>query len=84
MLKSWDSHSYEFLVGCLQEFKVLVTMLIELYRWIYECDEHMNGDESIILWPLMVLRMMNEFVMTYDVDLNDHNMHALMNDNACK
>lgn len=32
----------------------------------------------------MVLRMMNEFVMTYDVDLNDHNKHALMNDNACK
>ena len=28
----------------------------------------------------MVLRLVNEFVMTCDIDLNDHNMHALMND----
>ena len=28
----------------------------------------------------MVLRLVKEFVITYDIDLNDHNMHALMND----
>ena len=40
---SWNSHSYEFLVSCLQEFKMLkcLTMLIELYVsswvwWTYE------------------------------------------------
>ena len=32
----------------------------------------------------MVLRVMNEFVMTYDLDFNDHNIHALMNDIACE
>jgi len=31
-----------------------------------------------------VLRLVNEFVMTYDIDLNDFNMHALMNDIACE
>jgi len=43
MLRSWDSHSYEFLVSCLQEFKVLecLVMFIELYVsswvwWMYE------------------------------------------------
>ena len=32
----------------------------------------------------MVLRLVNEFVMMYDIDLNDHNMYALMNDIACE
>ena len=32
----------------------------------------------------MVLRSMNEFVIMYDINLNDHNMHALMNDIACE
>jgi len=32
----------------------------------------------------MVLRLVNEFIMTYDIDLNDHNMHALMSDIACE
>jgi len=53
------------------------------YMWVHECDERMNG-EYMMLWPLMVLRLVNEFVMTYDIDLNDHNMHAFMNDIACE
>jgi len=32
----------------------------------------------------MMLRLVNEFVMMYDIDLKDHNMHALMNDIACE
>ena len=28
----------------------------------------------------MMLGLVNEFVMTYDIDLNDHNIYALMND----
>ena len=32
----------------------------------------------------MVLRLVNEFVMMCDIDLNDHNIHALMNNIACK
>jgi len=43
MLRSWDSHSYEFLVSYLQEFKMLecLALLIELYVdswvwWTYE------------------------------------------------
>ena len=30
----------------------------------------------------MTLRLVNEFVMMYDIDLNDHNIHALMSDIA--
>ena len=30
----------------------------------------------------MMLGLVNEFVMTYDIDLNDHNIHSLMNDIA--
>ena len=48
------------------------------YRWVHEFDE------SMMLQPLMMLRLVNEFVMTYDIDLNDSNMHALMNDIACE
>ena len=51
--------------------------------WVHECDERMNG-ESMMLQPLMMLGLVNEFVMTYDIDLNDHNIHALMNDIACE
>ena len=32
----------------------------------------------------MMLRLMNEFVMAYDIDLNDHNIHVLMNDIVCE
>ena len=32
----------------------------------------------------MMLRLVNEFVMMYDIDLNDHNIHTLMNDIACE
>ena len=48
-----------------------------------ECDECMNN-ESMMLQPLMMLGLVNEFMMTYDIDLNDHNINALMNDIACE
>ena len=32
----------------------------------------------------MVLRLMNELVVMYDINLNDDNMHALMNDITCE
>ena len=32
----------------------------------------------------MVLRLVNEIVMMYDIDLNDHNMHKLINDIGCE
>ena len=51
--------------------------------WVHECDERING-ESMMLQPLMMLGLVNEFVMTYDIDLNDHNIHALMNDMECE
>ena len=43
------------------------------FRWVHECDEHVNGE-------YMMLGLVNKFVITYDIDLNDHNIHALMND----
>ena len=51
--------------------------------WVHKCDERMNG-ESMMLQPLMMLRLVNEFVMTYDINLNDHNIHTSMNDTACE
>ena len=30
------------------------------------------------------MRLVNEFVMMYDIDLNDYNKHALMNGIACE
>jgi len=38
----------------------------------------------MILQPFMMLRLVNEFVMMYDIDLNDHSMQTLMNDIACE
>jgi len=39
MSRSWDPYSYEFLMNCLSEFKVLecLAMLIELYvgSWVW-------------------------------------------------
>ena len=51
--------------------------------WVHECDERIN-DEYMMLQPLMMLGLVNEFVMTYNIDLSDHNIYALMNDIACK
>ena len=48
------------------------------YRWVHEFDE------SMMLQPLMMLRLVNEFVMTYDIDLNNHNIHTLINDMECE
>ena len=38
------------------------------------------NDESMMLQPLMMLVLVNEFGMTHDINLNDHNIYALMND----
>ena len=51
--------------------------------WVHECDERIN-DESMMLQPLMMLGLVNEFLMTYDIDLNDHKAYALMKDIACE
>jgi len=53
------------------------------YRWIHEYDERENG-ESMVLQPLEMLWLVDEFVMTYDINLNDLNKHALMNDMKCE
>ena len=62
MLRSWDSHLHEFLVICLQEFKVLgcIVMLIELcvgslvwwtYEWwIYDVITLTSYDVEIGKW----------------------------------
>ena len=38
----------------------------------------------MVLYMILLLLIYHEFVMTYDIDLNDSNMHALMNDIACE
>ena len=49
MLRSWDLHSYEFLVS-LQEFKVLkcLAMLIELYVGSWVWWTYMNGKSMVL------------------------------------
>jgi len=61
----------------------MTKLFFELGRYfiiyeVHECDEHMNGES------LMMLKLMNEFVMMYDINLNDHNIYALINDIVCE
>ena len=80
MLRSWDLHSYEFLVSCLQEFKVLeyLAMHIELSvgSWVWWTYEWW-------IYDVITSVEISEW-MTYDINLNDHNIHALMNDITCE
>ena len=71
MMSSWDSHLYDFWwVVCKNSRCWNVLLCLLNYRWVHECDGHMNG-ESMILQPFMVLVLvMNLWLCMIPMDNN--------------